>query len=65
MRCFQKFLLNLSKVVYPSAVYGKENIPDGGALIVANHLSDLDSVFIRRLFKGDGVYLLAKKELKI
>ena len=63
MKCFQKFLLNLSKVVYPSAVYGKENIPEGGALIVSNHLSDLDSVYIRRLFKGDGVYFLAKTEL--
>ncbi len=56
-------LLSLSKFVYPTVVYGKENLPEGGALLVSNHLSDLDSVFIRRLFKGDGVFILAKKEL--
>ena len=63
MKSFQKILLSLSKFVYPSVVYGKENFPECGALIVSNHLSDVDSAFIRRLFKGDGVSILAKKEL--
>lgn len=63
MNGFQKLILLLSKLVYPSVIYGKENFPEGGALIVSNHLSDVDSVFIRRLFKGDGVSILAKKEL--
>lgn len=63
MNCFQKFLLFLTKCVYPSKTYGLENIPDGGALLVSNHLSVIDSVYIRRIFKSDGVYTLAKKEL--
>ena len=63
MNCFQKFALSLSGFFYPSVVYGAENIPESGALIVGNHLSNLDSVFVRRLFKGDGVFILAKKEL--
>ena len=63
MNGFQKMILSLSKLVYPSVVYGEENLPEGGALIVSNHLSDVDSAFIRRLFKNDGVFILAKKEL--
>lgn len=63
MNCFQKLLLSLSKCVYPSKVYGVENIPEGGAVLVSNHLSSVDCVYLRRLFKSDGVYILAKKEL--
>lgn len=63
MNGFQKMILSLSKLVYPSVVYGEENLPNGGTLIVSNHLSDVDSAFIRRLFKNDGVFILAKKEL--
>ncbi len=33
-------------IYYPVKIYGRENIPDGGALICANHSSNVDPVFL-------------------
>jgi 1-acyl-sn-glycerol-3-phosphate acyltransferase len=47
---------------YPSKIYGKENVPDGSAVIVCNHFMALDCAFVLKAHR-DNVYFLAKNEL--
>lgn len=49
-------------LLYPLKVYGKENVPEGGAVFVCNHFRAIDPGYIVRAYKGD-VKFLAKKEL--
>ena len=62
LKGFKKFLINLACFLFPFKVYGTENIPEGGAVFVSNHLSLLDCVFLRKIYKGE-MYFLAKKEI--
>lgn len=41
--CITKFFLS---IIYPMKYYGKENVPEDGALICGNHYSALDPFFI-------------------
>lgn len=49
------------KFFFPAKIYGKENIPEGGAMIVCNHFSVLDPFYILSMCKKD-IYFLSKKE---
>jgi 1-acyl-sn-glycerol-3-phosphate acyltransferase len=62
MNFFQKIPIFFFSLLYPIKVYGKENIPDGGAVFVCNHFRAIDCGFIARLCDKDIKYL-AKKEI--
>ena len=62
MNFFQKIPVFFFSLLYPIKVYGKENIPQGGAVIVCNHFRAIDCGFIARICDKDIKYL-AKKEL--
>lgn len=62
MNFLHKIPIFFFSLLYPIKVYGKENIPKGGAVIACNHFRAIDCGFIARIFKGDTKYL-AKQEL--
>ncbi|MBE5734137.1 MAG: 1-acyl-sn-glycerol-3-phosphate acyltransferase [Clostridiales bacterium] len=62
MNFFHKTALFCFNLVYPYKIFGKENIPEGGALFVCNHFSAIDCGFVADAYSKD-VYFLAKKEL--
>ena len=51
----------LFSLFFPSKAYGKENFPQGKALIVANHYSAVDPAFLYKFTKKD-IFFLSKKE---
>ncbi len=61
-----KFLLRIPifffTLFYPMKVYGKENIPSGGAVFVSNHFRAIDCGFIKRI-QYKNIKFLAKKEI--
>ncbi len=62
MNFFQKIPIFFFSLLYPIKVYGKENIPEGGAVLVCNHFRAIDCGFIARICDKDIKYL-AKKEI--
>ena len=62
MNCFCKFIVKCFNVLFPSKIYGKENIPEGGVLISCNHFSAADCGYIAKAYNKD-INFLAKKEL--
>lgn len=62
MNFFQKIPIFFFSLLYPIKVYGKENIPEGGAVLVSNHFRAIDCGFIARICDKDIKYL-AKKEI--
>ena len=50
------------KILYPTKIYGKHNIPKGPCIFACNHTSNLDSVVLA-LNTWEKKYYLAKKEL--
>lgn len=62
MNFLNKIPIFFFSLLYPMKVYGKENIPDGGAVIACNHFRAIDCGFIERIFKGNTKFL-AKQEL--
>ncbi len=62
MNFFQKIPIFFFSLLYPMKVYGKENIPEGGAVFVCNHFRAIDCGFIARVCDKDIKYL-AKKEI--
>lgn len=50
------------RIFYPTKIVGKENIVQGGAILVCNHLSNVDPLLIISYNKRK-VYSLGKKEL--
>lgn len=62
MKAFQKFVNKILYFLYPNKVYGAENITEGCAIIICNHLHALDPIYISKVLKED-VKFLAKKEL--
>lgn len=63
MKIFQKIVFFLSKILYPCKVYGKENFPEGKAVIAFNHLSVIDPVYVLRTYKKFDFTALGKREL--
>lgn len=62
MNCFYRFLLHCYNSVHPYKIYGKENVPEGGAVMICNHYSALDCAWVANVYNKD-IYFLAKKEL--
>lgn len=49
---------------HPKKVIGSENIPEGGALVAANHTSNADPLFIMYAFKrASKLRIIAKEEI--
>lgn len=48
--------------LFPFKIYGKENIPEGKALLVSNHFHACDCGIIAKIYHKD-IFFLAKKEL--
>ena len=62
MNFFQKIPIFFFSLLYPIKVYGKENIPERGSVLVCNHFRAIDCGFIARICDKDIKYL-AKKEI--
>lgn len=62
MNCFYKFLVKSFNVVYPYKIYGKKNVPDGGAVFVCNHFRAIDPAYVLEVYSKD-IKILAKAEL--
>lgn len=62
MKLINRFIVRVFSAIWPSKHFGKENIPEGGALISCNHFSAKDCGYIARAYDKD-INFLAKKEL--
>lgn len=62
MNFFHKIPLFFFSLFYPCKIYGKENIPESGAILVCNHFRAIDCGFVARAYSKD-IYFLAKNEL--
>ncbi|MEG1789289.1 MAG: lysophospholipid acyltransferase family protein [Oscillospiraceae bacterium] len=55
----------LAALIYPIRVIGRENIPEGAAVICANHSNYIDPVLMAFAFGWDKfIHFMAKKELR-
>jgi len=57
------FLLPIFRLLFPTTILGRENIPEGGALICPNHAHALDPVFVCDGLGKQPIRIMAKKEL--
>ena len=62
MNFFKKTVLGGFGVFYPQEVIGKENIPEGAAVVVCNHYRNIDCAFLKKIFRENS-FFLAKEEL--
>ena len=62
MNFIQKIPVYVFSLLYPIKVYGKENIPQGGAVFSCNHFRAIDCGFIALISSKKTKYL-AKKEI--
>ncbi len=61
---FKKGIVKIvSGIFFPIKILGKENLPEGSAVIVCNHLSLIDSVYLVKLNLNQSYSIIAKKEL--
>jgi 1-acyl-sn-glycerol-3-phosphate acyltransferase len=58
----QVTISSVARLVYGWKVFGRDNIPEGGALIASNHLSNFDPPFLGSAIKREMFYF-AKIEL--
>lgn len=62
VRFLKKIATWLVRFLFPAKIYGKENLPEGGAMIVSNHFSMLDPLYLISICKKEEIYFLSKKE---
>lgn len=62
MRLIYRFALRCFNLAYPVKVYGKENVPEGKAILVCNHFRAIDPGFVADVYFKD-TYFMAKQEL--
>ena len=62
MTIFHRFVVACFNLLYPCKVHGKENIPEGGAILSCNHFRAIDCGFVADV-SYKNTYFLAKKEL--
>ncbi len=62
MNFFQKLLIKIAGFLYPSKIYGLNNVCDSNTLICCNHLSMIDVVYLSKIFDKD-THFVAKKEV--
>lgn len=61
-RFLRTILYGFFYIFYPRKIYGKENLPEGGHVVVANHLAKTDVWYVGGIYKKK-IYFVAKKEL--
>ena len=54
----KRFLLSLFNFFFPSKVYGKENLPEGAAILSSNHYSNVDCGFMYNVNSYEDCYFL-------
>ena len=57
------FILPIFRLLFPTTILGRENIPEGGALICPNHAHALDPVFVCDGLGKRSIRIMAKKEV--
>ena len=62
MNFLHKIPLFFFNILCPLKIHGKENIPEGKAVIVSNHFHACDCGFLAEVYPKD-IYFLAKKEI--
>ncbi len=62
MNFLHKIPLGIFNLLYPLKVIGKENIPEGKAILCSNHFSILDCGYVSKPYNKD-IKFLAKKEI--
>lgn len=62
MNFLHKIPIFFWSIFYPIKIYGKENIPSDGAILVCNHFRAMDCGFVARAYDKD-IKFLAKKEI--
>lgn len=62
MKSINRFLLKIAGVFFPKKIYGIDNLPNGEAVLVCNHFSFMDPVYLVS-FVNEDISVLAKKEL--
>ena len=60
---FRKIAEKVIKFFYRVKIYGKENVPEGGVMIVCNHFSLLDPVFLLSVYSDKNIKFLSKQEV--
>ena len=53
----------VSALFFPVKIIGKENLVEGGAVVVCNHLSFVDPLYLAKLNIKEDYTIIAKKEL--
>lgn len=59
---FKRFILKIASCVYPVKIFNKENLPQENCVVVCNHLSVIDCIYLAILNKRQNYSILAKKE---
>lgn len=59
----RKIVEKIIKFFYRVKIYGKENVPQGGVMIVCNHFSLLDPVFLLSVYSDKNIKFLSKQEI--
>lgn len=60
-----QFFFNIGTCLHPRKTLGKENIPEGGAVICANHVHNSDPFYIAYSFpRKDHLWIMAKEEIR-
>jgi len=62
MNFLHKIPLFFFSLLYPCKIYGKDNLPSGGAIFVCNHFRAIDCGFVSLAYNKD-IKFLAKAEL--
>lgn len=62
MNWFYKTILHGYNIFHPYKIYGKKNVPEGGAVLICNHFSALDVAWVSNVYNKD-IFFLGKKEL--
>lgn len=62
MNKFGRFLLGCFNIFYPCKIIGKNNLPEGAAILICNHFRAIDCGFVADV-SSKNTYFLAKSEL--
>ncbi len=62
MNKFCRFIVSCFNVLYPCKIHGKENVPEGGAILTCNHFRGIDCGFVADV-SYKNTFFLGKKEI--
>ena len=58
----RKIVAYIVRFLFPAKIHGKENIPAGGVMLVSNHFSMLDPLYLISAYGKKDIFFLSKKE---